>query len=39
VCRSPEGREILLPAIVDVVRAIDRERGVMVVRLLKGLES
>lgn len=38
VCRSSEGREILLPAIGDVVRKIDRERGVMVVRLLKGLE-
>jgi 16S rRNA processing protein RimM len=38
VCRS-EGREILLPAIAEVVRSIDRERRVMVVRLLKGLES
>jgi len=36
VCRG-EGREILLPAIEEVVRKIDTERGVMVVRLLKGL--
>ncbi|PIV00093.1 MAG: 16S rRNA processing protein RimM [Syntrophobacterales bacterium CG_4_8_14_3_um_filter_58_8] len=36
VCRG-RGREILLPAIEEVVRKIDTERGVMVVRLLKGL--
>ncbi|MCX5837549.1 MAG: ribosome maturation factor RimM [Deltaproteobacteria bacterium] len=36
VCRGG-GREILLPAIDDVVRKIDTDRGVMVVRLLKGL--
>jgi 16S rRNA processing protein RimM len=36
VCRG-EGREILLPAIGDVVRRIDTGRGVMVVRLPKGL--
>jgi 16S rRNA processing protein RimM len=36
VCRGKE-REILLPAIGDVVRKIDTDRGVMVVRLLKGL--
>jgi 16S rRNA processing protein RimM len=36
VCRGG-GREILLPAINDVVRKIDTVRGVMVVRLLKGL--
>lgn len=36
VCRGEE-REILLPAISDVIRRIDKERGVMVVRLLKGL--
>ena len=36
VCRGEE-REILLPAIVDVIRKIDTERRVMVVRLLKGL--
>ena len=36
VCRGG-GREILLPAIGDVVRKIDTDRGVMVVRLLKGL--
>jgi 16S rRNA processing protein RimM len=36
VCRGG-GREILLPAIEEVVRKIDRARGVMVVRLLKGL--
>lgn len=36
VCRGG-GREILLPATVEVVRRIDTDRGVMVVRLLKGL--
>jgi len=36
VCRGGE-REILLPAIVDVVRKIDTDRGVVVVRLMKGL--
>ncbi len=36
VCRGA-GREIMLPAIGDVVRKIDTDRGVMVVRLLKGL--
>jgi 16S rRNA processing protein RimM len=36
VCRGGE-REILLPAIGDVIRKIDTDRGVMVVRLLKGL--
>jgi 16S rRNA processing protein RimM len=37
VCRKG-GREILLPAIDDVVRRIDQDQGVMVVRLLEGLE-
>jgi len=36
VCRGA-GKEILLPAIDEVVRKIDMDRGVMVVRLLKGL--
>jgi 16S rRNA processing protein RimM len=36
VCRGM-GKEILLPAIGDVILKIDRERGIMVVRLLKGL--
>jgi 16S rRNA processing protein RimM len=36
VCRG-NGREILLPAIGDVVRRIDRDRKVMEVRLLEGL--
>lgn len=36
VCRGGD-REILLPAIEEVVRKIDTDRGVMVVRLLKGL--
>ena len=36
ICRGGE-REILLPAIVDVIRKIDTEHRVMVVRLLKGL--
>ncbi len=30
-------REILLPAIGDVIREIDLEKGIMVVRLLEGL--
>jgi allantoate deiminase len=34
--RSPD-RELLLPAIKDVVRGIDRERGTMRVELLPGL--
>ena len=36
VCRGGR-REILLPAIGDVMREIDIEKGVMVVRLLEGL--
>ncbi len=36
VCRAAE-KEILLPAISEVVRKIDTDRGIMVVRLLKGL--
>lgn len=36
VCRG-NGKEILLPAIDDVVRKIDLEQRVMVVRLLEGL--
>jgi 16S rRNA processing protein RimM len=36
VCRSAE-KEILLPAIGEVVRQIDTDRGIMVVRLLRGL--
>jgi 16S rRNA processing protein RimM len=36
VCRGSE-KEILLPAIGDVVLKIDKDRGIMVVRLLKGL--
>lgn len=36
VCRGGR-REILLPAIGDVIREIDLEKGVMVVRLLEGL--
>ncbi|MDO9529549.1 MAG: ribosome maturation factor RimM [Syntrophales bacterium] len=36
VCTSEE-KEILLPAIADVVRKIDIKNGRMVVRLLKGL--
>jgi 16S rRNA processing protein RimM len=36
VVRSPD-RELLLPAIKDVVRGIDRERGTMRVELLPGL--
>jgi 16S rRNA processing protein RimM len=36
VCRGGE-REILLPAISEVVRKIDMKEGLMTVRLLKGL--
>ncbi|HLA26993.1 MAG TPA: ribosome maturation factor RimM [Syntrophales bacterium] len=36
VCTGGE-REILLPAIEEVVRKIDPEKGVMVVRLLEGI--
>ena len=38
VCRG-NGKEILLPAIGDVVRKIDLDHHVMVVRLLKGLAN
>jgi 16S rRNA processing protein RimM len=36
VCGGGE-REILLPAISEVVRKVDIEKGLMTVRLLKGL--
>jgi len=36
VCRGGK-REILLPAISEVVRKIDIQKGLMTVRLLKGL--
>jgi 16S rRNA processing protein RimM len=36
VCKALE-REILLPAIADVIRKIDVNRHVMIVRLLEGL--
>jgi 16S rRNA processing protein RimM len=36
VCKQAE-REILLPAIADVIRKIDINRRVMIVRLLEGL--
>jgi 16S rRNA processing protein RimM len=36
VCRAAE-KEILLPAIGEVVRKIDTDNGIMVVRLLRGL--
>jgi 16S rRNA processing protein RimM len=39
IVRPAEGRELLLPAIKDVVKAIDLEQGVMVVELLPGLED
>ncbi|NPV03707.1 MAG: 16S rRNA processing protein RimM [Syntrophaceae bacterium] len=38
VCRAGT-REILLPAIAEVIRAVDVGAGRMVVRLLKGLEA
>jgi 16S rRNA processing protein RimM len=37
VCRE-EGREILLPAIAEVIRSVDIRAGTVVVRLLKGME-
>lgn len=36
VCRGKE-REILLPAIANVIKKIDKEKGIMIVRLLDGL--
>ncbi len=36
VCEGGEG-EILLPALEDVIRQVDSKKGVMVVRLTKGL--
>jgi 16S rRNA processing protein RimM len=36
VCSGGE-KEILLPAIADVVQKIDLEKGIMVVRLLEGM--
>ena len=36
VCKQAE-REILLPAIADVIRKIDVNRRIMIVRLLEGL--
>lgn len=38
VCRDGT-REILLPAIAEVIRSVDIAAGKMVVRLLKGLEA
>jgi 16S rRNA processing protein RimM len=37
VCKAG-GREILLPAIADVIRSVDIQAGTVIVRLLKGLE-
>lgn len=37
VVRDDTGTELLLPAIGEVVRNVDLERGVMIVRLLDGL--
>lgn len=37
IVTGPGGEEILIPAIPDVIRQIDTERGVMVVHLLEGL--
>ena len=37
VVRTPEGREILLPAIEDVIREVDLARERMIVTLLEGL--
>jgi 16S rRNA processing protein RimM len=37
VVRRPAGDEILLPAIAEVIRAVDTDRGVITVHLLPGL--
>jgi 16S rRNA processing protein RimM len=37
VCKEG-GREILLPAIAEVIRSVDVQAGTVVVRLLKGME-
>ncbi len=37
VVRTPQGGEILLPAIADVIQHVDDERGIITVRLLPGL--
>jgi 16S rRNA processing protein RimM len=37
VLRTPAGGEFLLPAIKDVILAVDTERGVITARLLPGL--
>ncbi len=37
IVRSPEGREVLLPAIREVIREVNVPEGRMVVRLLPGL--
>lgn len=37
VITTPEGKELLLPAIPDVIKKIDVENGVMTVHLLEGL--
>lgn len=36
VCKG-EGKEILLPAIADVIRKIDVNQGIMIVKLMEGL--
>lgn len=37
--QTPEGDELLLPAIKDVVQSVDLEKGEMIVTLLPGLRS
>jgi 16S rRNA processing protein RimM len=37
VCRTPDGGEVLIPAIEDVVKKIDLARGEMIVEALPGL--
>jgi 16S rRNA processing protein RimM len=39
VVATPDGSEILLPAITSVVRGVDLEAGVMTVHMLPGLEE
>jgi 16S rRNA processing protein RimM len=39
VVATPDGGEVLLPAITSVVRGVDLEAGVMTVRMLPGLDE
>jgi 16S rRNA processing protein RimM len=39
VVRTPDGSELLLPAIAEVIRKVDLESGRMMVHLLPGLRQ